>query len=114
VEPLVTFRLGMQGISTEDFLARTADPTVIAEAKAQLALPEGGRRRHITGPIQRITMGQNLGWSWQHIDSEWQFAQISVEVCDARPSYVEANLDDWLRKVGRFCPWSCHIKGEGP
>ena len=110
--PLVTFRVGLTDTSTEDFLARTSDRTVIADARAELALAEDQRRRHITGPIHRVPAGQNLHWSWQHEDSAWSFAQFSIELCDGRPSYVEAHLDAWLSGVGRFCPWSCHVKEE--
>lgn len=109
---LITFRFGMSDTSKENFLARTDNPQVIAEARAQLALPEEHRGKHVTGLIQRIPRGQNLGWGWQHIDSEWNFAEINVEVCDARPSYVEDHLDEWLRTPGRFCPWRCRIKSE--
>lgn len=110
--PLSTFRFGVAKSHDEDFLARTADPRVIAEARNQLSLPEERRGRHITGIIHRVGRGQNLHWSWQHKDSEWSFAQISNEVCDARPSYVEAHLDAWLENPGRFCPWTCYVKLE--
>jgi hypothetical protein len=110
----VTFLFGMKGISAEDFLARTSDPNVIAEVRAQLALPEDQRHRHITGKIERVSPGQNLGWSWQHEESRWALSDASIELCDARPSYVEAHLDEWLRDVGLFCPWSCYVKQDVP
>ncbi len=108
----VVFRFGVMDISDEDFLARTRNPTVIVEARAQLGLPPDKRVRYITGLIHRIPLGFNLGWRWQHIDSAWSFAPISMEVCDAMPSYVEAYLNEWLKGPGRFCPWSCHVKQE--
>jgi hypothetical protein len=107
---LVAFRFGITDSTKEDFLARTDDPTVIAEAEAQLALPENDRHRYITGFINRVAAGSNLEWSWQHVDSAWTFARWSIEVCDAMPSYVEAHLEEWLKGPGRFCPWACHIK----
>lgn len=110
--PSVAFRFGMVGTSAEDFLALTGDPAVLRDARAQLALPERDRHLHINGPIGRVSPGRNLAWSWQHLDSRWQLSQISIELCDGLPSYVEAHLDEWLRDVGRFCPWSSYVKEE--
>jgi hypothetical protein len=109
---LTVFRFGMSNTSLEDFLARTDDSQVIANARSQLALPEAKRRQHITGLIHRAKPGENLGWSWQHNDSAWSFSQISIEVCDARPSYIEEHLDEWLKSPNRFCPWACYVKSE--
>ena len=45
-------------------------------------------------------------WSW-HVDpqnAEW--ADFTIEVCDAAPEYIEENLDAWLASPGAWCPWS--------
>jgi hypothetical protein len=111
---LVTFRFGIRGEDgREDFLARSSNPAVIAEARRELRLPIG-QRRHMTGPIERITPGGNLAWSWRHRDSLWQFAELSIELCDALPSYVKAHLDQWLQGGGLFCPWISYVKAEEP
>ena len=34
---------------------------------------------------------------------------FAVEVCDGRPSMVEADLSYWLDTVGRFCPWGATV-----
>ncbi|MFH1872668.1 MAG: hypothetical protein ABIK82_12645 [Pseudomonadota bacterium] len=107
---MVTFRFGVTGNDDEDFLASTDDAAAIKAARDQLALPEEKRKRHLTGRIV-ASQGDNLHWRWRFVDSSWQFADISMEVCDAVPSYVEAHLDEWLGQ-GRFCPWACHVKGE--
>lgn len=45
-------------------------------------------------------------WSW-HVDAaEMSWADFAIELCDARPSYIEANLADWIDQVGQWCPWS--------
>jgi hypothetical protein len=50
----------------------------------------------------------NLPWSW-HLDPEdTQMAEVSMEVCDGRPSVVEQSISDYL-KVGRYCPWSARL-----
>jgi hypothetical protein len=106
-----TFRFGLGDTAAEDFLAATSDPQTINIAYKELALPEKQRHRHISGRITRVKSGSNLCWSWQHVESEWRFPDITIELCDGLLSYVEAHPDEWLR-IGRFCPWSCHIKRE--
>jgi hypothetical protein len=36
----------------------------------------------------------------------------SNELCDGRPSFVEADLAYWLGTVGRFCPWASYVYAE--
>ena len=108
----VTFRFGLADSQAEDFLARTTDPLVIAEVRKELEMPAKKRRQHVTGVIHRVRRGKNLNWSWQHKDSAWKLTELSMELCDARPSYIEANLDAWLKNPGRFCPWKCRAKSE--
>ena len=38
-------------------------------------------------------------------------AEVAVEVCDATPSYVEANQDYFVDVVGSYCPWSAQLVG---
>lgn len=63
-------------------------------------------------PSGRIVKGQvqyNRPWTW-HIDSEdITMAEVTIELCDGTPSYLEAHLDDWIRTVGYFCPWSAEL-----
>jgi hypothetical protein len=51
-------------------------------------------------------------WSW-HLDPvSVGFSDIAAEVCDALPSYVEDNLDEWIDVVKRYCPWRGEVVGE--
>jgi len=51
----------------------------------------------------------NDPWSW-HLDPEAvQMAELTVEVCDGRPSMVEENRAYWMDTVGRFCPWNARL-----
>jgi hypothetical protein len=63
-------------------------------------------------PSGRVVKGQvfyNKPWSW-HIDSQdITMAEVTIELCDGIPSYVEAHLDDWIATVGYFCPWSARL-----
>ena len=110
--PLVTFRFGGRTWPVEeDVIARTSDAVVIAAARRQLGLPVTERREFISGKITRAAPGENLGWSWKFVDTGWSLTSASIEVCDGRPSSVEANLDYWLG-LGEYCPWSSYVKAE--
>ena len=71
----------------------------LAEGSAKATIPNGRIHR---GPGWAA---HNQPWSW-HLDPEdLQMAEVTIEVCDARPSYVEENLDYFVNSVGRYCPW---------
>jgi hypothetical protein len=36
-------------------------------------------------------------------------AELTIEVCDGLPSYVEAALPDWLGT--QYCPWAARLVG---
>jgi hypothetical protein len=48
-------------------------------------------------------------WSWHPDPQDVEFADATIELCDGRPSYVEANKDYWINTVGSFCPWSAIV-----
>ena len=84
-----TFRIGLT----------TADQVAAARAAQS-----GGRAKI---PIGRIVPGTqvNTGWSW-HLE-EVTFAEITIELCDGRPSDVERAGVQF--GGGRFCPWSATV-----
>ncbi len=110
------FRFGMHSdrSGSEDFIAKTADPAVIDKVLAELQIPVDQRLLHIHGAIDRGNDGYNLSWSWHFIPGQWDLTEMSIEVCDAEPSYVEAHLDEWLSMQNAFCPWDSYVKEEIP
>src|SRR3954454_1574545 len=57
------------------------------------------------GRVVRDSPGVNKPWSW-HIDPKTlEFADITIEVCDGLPSYVE----DGTVTSKDFCPWSAKV-----
>lgn len=58
-------------------------------------------------PNGRIVSGTdvNTGWSWHLEDLE--FADVTIEICDGRPSDVERTGVTY--GGGRFCPWSAEV-----
>jgi alpha-L-fucosidase len=94
------------------FVAKTSNSEVIAKVEQELQKPFDERNMHINGPIDRGTKDYNSNWSWHFVENQWNLAEISAEVCDGRPSFVEEELDYWVDQVGRFCPWSSRVEAE--
>lgn len=50
-------------------------------------------------------------WSWHVAPHNVEWTDITIELCDARPSYIEENLEAWIAEVGQWCPWSAEVIG---
>lgn len=47
------------------------------------------------------------GW---HLDpDEIEIVDTAIEVCDGAPSYVDANIAEYVDVVGRYCPWGARL-----
>jgi hypothetical protein len=90
-------------VANETFRVSLTTPDQIAAAKAAQA---GGRARIPNGRIVSGA-GVNTGWSW-HLE-DVTFAEITIEVCDGRPSDVERQGTSF--GGGRYCPWSAVVTG---
>lgn len=107
----VTFLLRMRDQpESESFRVAIRSPEVIAKARAQLALPADQRRLFINGRLQAGNGGHNTGWSWHLTDAN--LVELTMELCDGRPSEVERELNYWLTSVKQFCPWSSYVHAE--
>ncbi len=57
------------------------------------------------GTVVRDDPGVNAPWSW-HIDpATLEFADMTIEVCDGLPSFVE----DGTVTSDQYCPWSAKV-----
>ena len=74
------------------------------------ALSKGKSEARIpSGRLLRGQVSYNKPWHW-HMDSQdIVMAEVTMELCDGRPSDIENNLDYWIGTVGRFCPWSAQL-----
>lgn len=98
-----TFRVEVSG---EEFIVQVTDAGQIAELEARMA---SGAEGVINGSIRPGNGGFNAPWSW-HMDPATVAApDLAIEVCDGRPSMVEADLDYWLETLGQFCPWGATV-----
>ena len=93
---LVTFR-----VADETFRVHLLDERQI-DAAHQAA--NGGRAGIPNGRVVAGT-GVNVGWSWHLEDVE--FAEVTTELCDGRPSDVER--EGVTFGGGRFCPWIARV-----
>ena len=93
---VVTFR-----VVDETFRVHLLDEGQI-EAAHQAA--NGGRARIPTGRVV-AGAGVNVGWSW-HLEGV-EFAELTTELCDGRPSDVEREGVSF--GGGRFCPWTARV-----
>ncbi|MCS6790225.1 MAG: hypothetical protein NZ580_04510 [Bacteroidia bacterium] len=102
-------------VEDECFIIRLVEPHRITEARRIV------EQRKAVFPIGRIRRGNGgfnqcggRTWSW-HIDpTSVEFAEMAIEACDARPSYVEDNLQTWTEQVGNYCPWGGRLVREIP
>jgi hypothetical protein len=88
-------------VGSERFRIALTTPVQVAAARAAQA---GGTARIPNG---RIVAGTevNAGWSWHLEDVE--FVQVTIELCDGRPSDVERQGTAF--GGGRFCPWTAAV-----
>jgi hypothetical protein len=102
-EIVVTFEVN----EGERFRVLLTDPADQAIANQLLA---GGEGPDIpNGRIVRET-GVNEGWSWSLDPADFEFADLTTEVCDGEPSDVESGA----LTSDRYCPWSARVVGIEP
>ncbi len=97
--------------SGERFQAWVTDPRTmwdlsqLQRGESTANIPNG---RILRGPG---LAGHNAPWSW-HLDPEdVVMADMTIEVCDAEPSYVEENVGEFVDNLGRYCPWDAKLVG---
>jgi len=95
-------------VSGEQYRILVVDPANVAIAQELLA---GQDEPSIpNGLIVRGDPSVNAGWSW-HIDPQsLEFADMTTEVCDGKPSFVE----NGTLTGDRYCPWSARVVAIEP
>lgn len=102
LEPvIVTIRVA----GSQEYRIRLTDPADIEVARELLA---GDPDQLATIPNGRIVRGEpgvNTGYSW-HIDpNDFQWAEVTIEVCDGLPSDVSSGTVSG----DRYCPWQAEV-----
>ena len=93
-------------VSGETFRVRVTSAAQIAEFDERL---QAGSEGVINGPLIAGDGGFNEPWSWHLDPAEAHTADAAIEVCDGRPSMVEADLSYWIDTLGQFCPWGATV-----
>ena len=65
-------------------------------------------------PNGRILRGAGAGdhntpRAWHLDPDDIEIVDAAVEVCDGRPSYVDAHVDEYVDVIGRYCPWGARL-----
>jgi hypothetical protein len=103
----ITF--GMDGgpaAPAEQFTVWSTNAAFISDA---IAAKQSGDRR--TPMFDKVIAGSDCdsAYHW-HVDpAAMAFSDFATEVCDGRPSYLEANLSTWIQQVGNYCPWGVAV-----
>jgi len=90
----------------ERFVMLVVDQQAIQDALDNM---NGLNNMHPIGVIDFGNGGFNVPWDWHYIPETVTMTDISTEVCDAEPHFVQENLDYWVNTVKYYCPWSAKI-----
>ena len=93
-------------VSGEHFVIEVETDTQVQELEARL---QSGVRGVINADIEAGDGGFNDPWDWHMVPSTVHTAAFAIEVCDGRPSMVQADLTYWLDTLGQFCPWGAKV-----
>ena len=93
----------------ETFNVWVTNPNTIAQLEA---LQAGEGNANI--PIGPIAYGpgegdHNAPWNWHYDPERVEMAEMTIELCDAVPSYVEENLQEFVETIGAYCPWGAQL-----
>ena len=75
----------------------------LKRGQSTASIPNG---RILRGPGRAA---HNVPYGWHLDPQDINMADFTTEVCDARPSYVEEHIGEFVRKVGRYCPWDARL-----
>ena len=93
----------------EQFRVRIEDPDEIAQARALIGT---NQTVNLNGQILRGHGGFNAGYSWHLKPSTVELVDLTIELCDGMPSYVEQHVDYYVDTVKAYCPWGARVIGE--
>ena len=90
----------------QTFRVLIREPAVINEAESLIGVGPG---RILSGNLRAGDGDFNAPWSWHHDPETVGFSDLTIELCDGCPQFVEDDLDYWLDVVGQYCPWSTEV-----
>jgi hypothetical protein len=95
-------------VEGERFRIRVTD---VATATLLQQRRTSGQLGVVSGRLVRGDGGFNGPWGWHLSPSSIEVPDAAIELCDGRPSMVQADLDYWVDIVRSYCPWSARVYG---
>lgn len=92
-------------VAGERFVLRLTDPDAIRLAESNM---RGTTGAFPFGTVRPGHGGFNQPWSWHLDPADATFVEAAIEICDGRPSYLEAHLDEYPV----YCPWGGRVVGR--
>ena len=93
-------------VSGEIFRAAVTDT---AEVRLLTQRMQGGTRGVVSGELRSGDGGFNSSWGWHLEPASVHVADMAIELCDGRPSMVQADLQYWVGTVRQYCPWGARV-----
>ena len=97
-------------VGSEQFRVLIDDEQLITQARRMITGAEP--QKIVNGELDNGDGGFNTGYRWHMKPSTVSFADLTIELCDGRPSDIESNLNYWINTVKRYCPWGGQIVAE--
>jgi hypothetical protein len=92
-------------VGSQSFHASITHPDGMAEA---MALWSGTSGASIpVGELECAPAAWNRPWRWYLRPDTVRFAEVTIELCDGEPSYVEGNCESF--GGGSYCPWGAEM-----
>jgi hypothetical protein len=89
----------------ETFCVYITDPATVQLAYENY---QNQNTKHISGTISAGDGGFNQPWHWHLLPDSVRLVDVSIEVCDGKPSYVESGFI-----TGIYCPWTSKVTKIG-
>ncbi len=104
----------------DSYVLPIEDPAAIAHARQLISQGPSAGAPIVTARIAPGSDGINRNylapgfplWSW-HVTEFVGFSDITIELCDGWPGFLESDVDGWIQNTGgTICFWSYTVVGE--
>ena len=65
-----------------------------------------------SGKVVHTQKTAQHAWNFRLDPLTVEFNDTTTEVCDSSFMGIENNIDNWIKQVGWFCPWSTHYMAQ--
>jgi hypothetical protein len=101
---VATFRVGVETFRVWVTNEETIEQIFALDAGESMAAIPNGTLHYGPGEFDH-----NLPWGWHLDPEEIEMAEMTIELCDGNPAFVEAELDYFVETVGNYCTWAAEL-----